>query len=1243
MTKFILANRARLRVIIWAVAFMLVALSIALLPGALSKANSAATARAGLGSVQSVNLAGGGAAGATSAVVADSPRAAYITAKSICSGSGTQAQIAAICPPDSSPQNVLPISRWGSNGATGFYTNLSVTDAISAISVFIASMSFTAANTIWQLLFSIANFASSSNILNEAAVAINSMFSTLYKAILSSGVIGIALLIAAVSVGVAFLRRQGSPFKVLATFIIPLAVMQGLAMAIATPAATTSGSLATPQTKVVSPSSQAVPTGSPAWLAQTGTNFIGDAITPLSNLFGSGSSSVSNVALAEPNCQSYVAALNGAYDGAASKNAGTPSSTLQSISNLWQTSYLTPWEFAQFGNTTGASAAYCHLLEYNAGSSAVSQQAISEIAYPYLFSTATPAQPSVVPTAGATASNTTPTGIYGLEDSSNETVSSDTKQSILLGYSACSYANKTWTVDPGFASLETYGSTSGTTQAPTSVGRAAAINPQPTTPATTGSAGGTVAGPSVCQSWWSNGNTDNFWVASNYQDLSPAAQASAPGVQQAYAEMSALLGHNGPSALLYGFVAFLSAVVTAYGLAGLVVGSAIAEIGLVLLLILMPVSLTFLSAAATKSKALGVRMLKLTGGFLVGKFALALASTALLIIISILYDITSAMNLGTTLAVLVSPSLGVLVLKFMLKQLKLGNMGSIRGAARLPLAAAAAIAGERALSAKMARNTESALSPRSMGNRAQNFMSARAREAARASEASNKAAQEGSNDTKKTTSSAAEASAKASEAANARSASLTPEKRTDIPKIAKRASLSRDRHAALAIAASNTPVTGKLSTAAMRVPPPKGHKPGIGMTKQETKNTVAAMSTRPAASIGTLAAIPKPSTLEAAGVSGRASVVTGIPANQLATGHTGVTALATRNAQGTPTALIAGGRGGALVANPALKAGGAAMLVKETLNSLPESYVAPPAAIFPNEHGAYYEALKTALGVYDPATGASASAVDLQAPDNAKSLDELVEEAGTESGYKLELNPAIFTSSFLDNARRSAIATVLEQRSYGDDQMATTLYAKEAEIVSLNNSILQADSAAQNVASASSAIEQCLLSVGNNLPTPDVLSELEGYVSDFTSNINAADAGYALAFQNAQISQNFMQGDSASLNTAADLLAQEMPGTVLDTSPMISALASLYKNGITQEEAANAYATIIKTTQEVNGMLSGTATSTQAYVKEVSATLVQSYNTSEQAFASTATGVTSRRSSSSGYLRNSKLPTYNKE
>jgi hypothetical protein len=207
-----------------------------------------------------------------------------------------------------SPEQLLPAWRWRDDVA--LYSNVPGLDGIAAtLYSFLASTTFTLSQLVWWMLLEVTQWALTDNLVERAGHAMNRGYLLFVDVLNASGIFFLLAALGLLVLARLFLRgRLIKVFSLVFAFIVPIAVMQGLAVR------------AAQVNNAPAPSwgAQPLPTASPAWFAVRGVNVVDGFSTWISSGLGrlstvSGSLQVQEASLVDPSCASYVAALYDQY------------------------------------------------------------------------------------------------------------------------------------------------------------------------------------------------------------------------------------------------------------------------------------------------------------------------------------------------------------------------------------------------------------------------------------------------------------------------------------------------------------------------------------------------------------------------------------------------------------------------------------------------------------------------------------------------------------------------------------------------------------------------------------------------------------------------------------------------------------------------------------------------------------------------------------------------------------------
>jgi len=207
-----------------------------------------------------------------------------------------------------SPEQLLPAWRWRDDVA--LYSNVPGLDGIAAtLYSFLASTTFTLSQLVWWMLLEVTQWALTDNLVERAGLAMNRGYLLFVDVLNASGIFFLLAALGLLTLARLFLRgRLVKVFSLVLAFIVPIAVMQGLAVRAAQVNDSPNPSWGP----------EALPTASPAWFAVRGVNVVDGFSTWISSGLGrlstvSGSLQVQEASLVDPSCASYVAALYDQY------------------------------------------------------------------------------------------------------------------------------------------------------------------------------------------------------------------------------------------------------------------------------------------------------------------------------------------------------------------------------------------------------------------------------------------------------------------------------------------------------------------------------------------------------------------------------------------------------------------------------------------------------------------------------------------------------------------------------------------------------------------------------------------------------------------------------------------------------------------------------------------------------------------------------------------------------------------
>lgn len=478
----------------------------------------------------------------------------------------------------------LPAWRWAGFGHNpGFNVNLGFGDVFDQIIDPIGQVLFWLANFWWSILMALTQVVASFDMVGTANFAntVNKTFSDIGNQLNSTGLIfGVAL--AGLFGAIWKAARGGHQRGVRAAIrvLLPLGILIAMTEAAAghTNDATKTASGGTEITAA---------TGSPAWVVQklqtevdVAGGWLATAVTPNnSNL------TPKQANTRPPACTTYLSTLNqkGEAALASSSNSSVASAAFlpETVSYLWEQTYLPVWTSAQFGNSGLGDRVACHYLDMKESIQPQQQAAIGAVSgYPGNVD-------------WAPVSNGRPGGAYGpLTNASQYTQD-------IYAWSMCTYTSKGWQSAADYVNLDVGGGTLWSSVA-----------------------------HQVCNEWWTQGAGiyNQHWDGSTSAGLpncgggtcnpfalttggkisgavygSSAATATATATtrsQEAFDFMTDFEGHNAGGMLMGGIVVNIVSLALVWAMAGLCLGVVIAGFAIFILSMLLPLLLLGMALAS---------------------------------------------------------------------------------------------------------------------------------------------------------------------------------------------------------------------------------------------------------------------------------------------------------------------------------------------------------------------------------------------------------------------------------------------------------------------------------------------------------------------------------------------------------------------------------------------------------------------------------------------------------------------
>ena len=522
-----------------------------------------------------------------------------------------------------SPLDLLPAWRWNSfplnvsfdGGLTGMIKSIG-----SVGPNVIAGFFFLLSGLIWKVILYFINLATSTDVISMASNSIDTGFYSVASIIFgkdmnlssSSGILIIAIGVFIFALGRLVAKgKNANILRMVVTFILPLTLMYGIAT-LSNPDRITALNKAR-DTRVVGTGNfcDNLITGTPSWIGCIGTTVVDQVASQIATMPSIVSSSMANTvnegnSTEKYSCEKYMSVLYNAYAEVSSGRGGNimsfnsgdkkVNSATMEASLLWQRSWLSLWSGANMGTSDPrVGNATCHILEYNNDIPPSEQAMIAKEAYQ--------------------------SGLAGIE--SEKAYAAITGGSASNGFPfypwiACQgnpddKTQKTWEL------LWSSGSDDGGTNCDGWL-KGGWIN--------------TSDGGYDFLNWGKLGDlTNDYNVATS--KIGANSVVTTKSLMNAKAVVSTYRNDRVWDRVLLGFVAMAAATAMAFVLGLVSLGAVVAQVGLVLLLIWLPVTL-FIIAVPFRTKdgdgksELGMKLLKLTFGFMTSKFILLL--TMLLII-----------------------------------------------------------------------------------------------------------------------------------------------------------------------------------------------------------------------------------------------------------------------------------------------------------------------------------------------------------------------------------------------------------------------------------------------------------------------------------------------------------------------------------------------------------------------------------------------------------------------------------
>lgn len=742
------AHRGPLTILVW-VLFAVLAASLAATFALTSPAAASPPASAPLGSttttVPSYVTTTTSSIGTLSGVLGGSPATSYPYPLD-CPAFGTTTNCYTTYQQD--PIGLLPAWRWWTSSVMlNTDPGYGPSSVLMTAADFLASALFAIAAVIWIILLSMIKYALDLRLVYVAAGTINRGFAWVTNSLTASGALLLVMVFAAIIALRMFLRGQVHRLlPLLIAVLVPIATMWTLADIVNSKG---------PGTGETATQSAQVPAGTPAWLAIQATTLVDSVSGSIATGLGAATPPTTSPATGGLSCTAYNDALYGEYQtfntpliqslptnpptgsawtaayGNASTSSITPAASsvaVTSASLLWQQAYLEDWIAAQYGSYTQGQNLYCRQLEANAGISPFEQSALTNLS---------PGNPPVgvntfylppsVPKAAVQATifafdacTWVASGSQGSFVASNAWQYFDS-QGVADANAACAdfldsksplnasvpgQSSGSWsfshlvdsiwhTVTHAFCSMGKYDP---------SIHIACVVDPHIVTAfnwlnkelsSGTCSAGADGTCDGVIAYLYNLQSTTD--LSNAYNTASGAApQADQAQLASDYHSLTSYWGQNESYALINGLIAVGTAVAYGFSLGALALGTLLAQIGLVIMMLLLPATLLLLAIPTKEGRRIrsGTTLLRTTLGFVVSKATLTIV---IVVMLELILWIQSLINVGTGALQGVVYAFIPLAVLFLVRKiisaLGLPNLTSLQGALSMPTAAAMSLSG----------------------------------------------------------------------------------------------------------------------------------------------------------------------------------------------------------------------------------------------------------------------------------------------------------------------------------------------------------------------------------------------------------------------------------------------------------------------------------------------------------------------------------------------------------------------
>lgn len=508
------------------------------------------------------------------------------------------------------PEKLLPAWRWSnfplSSPVQGGIIELIKTLVTSSVYNNIANLFFSISALIWGGILLFIKYSLSSNIISVFANTIDNGFLTISKIFfgedLSSydGLIMLTIAIFLFVLSKKVLAGRGGAFRMITYFSVPVIFLYGMSITVQD----TASSRDVSSLKDTGNFCETLTTGTPSWIGCIGIKSVDQVIS----IIGKGPSTIVSVSAAPTSrgdkegkftCSKYNAVLYNAFDEISkgrgdsilsmNSKEGNASSGVAIASLLWQRSWLTSWEGANFGTSSPrVSEATCHYLEHANEIVPKEQAYISQTAY------------------GSSKFSFTREEFYSK-----------------LGKNVYDGA-------PIFPWIACQGNETDITQRSwEKLWEAKGVN---SNNCNTWIYGNWTSEIQDGENWdflnWDNLDEVRSDKLKAIKNLSPAGGVRSTDITNATEVMTTYRNDRPINRIMLGFGALISSLLSGFFLGLIAFGAFVAQVGLVLLLIMLPVTLMLIAMPLGKSGAptgIGMKLFKLTLGFMTSKLVLTIA------------------------------------------------------------------------------------------------------------------------------------------------------------------------------------------------------------------------------------------------------------------------------------------------------------------------------------------------------------------------------------------------------------------------------------------------------------------------------------------------------------------------------------------------------------------------------------------------------------------------------------------